>query len=178
MPVLPCPPLNDFSVISGFITPASDSPPPHGLDASIMVEIRDPTENNERFRIVETDDPFNVEVSWCVCGPFAPMQSGCWYVKVYIYDIDGVGPTHGRLASATVDAQSAVTVVDANGTNQRRYEHTFNFPPSTVGAGVYRLVVVVTFAPGSCETPGPLLRDMLGYAEVPVLMFYDESYQG
>jgi hypothetical protein len=168
--------VDDISVISGFITPGSDRPPPRALDASITVDVLDPTENNEPFRIVETDTPFDVTVTWCICGPFAAMQAGCWYVKVFIDDIDGVGPTHGRLASARVDGQSAAVVV-LNDTSQRCYEHTFNFQAGAVAAGVYRLVVIVTFASGSCETPGPLIRDMLGYAEIPVLMFWDEDDQ-
>src|SRR5215471_21763615 len=91
----PCPGPLDLSVISGFMTPTSDLPPPHGLDASVTVAILDPTEADEPVRIVETSDPFVVQVEWCICGPYADLVIGCWNVSVYMDDIDGVAPFHG-----------------------------------------------------------------------------------
>jgi hypothetical protein len=178
----PCPQEQDFSVLSGFITPGSDFPPPHPLDASITVEILDPDEHNERVRIVETVDRWAVEVDWCICGPFAAALCGCWCVQVFIDDIDGVGPTHGLLGSARVSVDSQ-PIVQVDDTSQRCYEYTFVFTPDPnrqgifrqVGAGVYNLVVVITLATGSCEKPGPLLHDTLGYAAIPVLVFFDEN---
>jgi hypothetical protein len=173
MTTLPCPPLDNFSVLSGFITPGSDTSPPHALDASLTVDVLDPTERRERIRVVATDDPFVVEVDWCICGPLASMLSGCWYVQVFIDDLDGVGPTHGQLGSGQVDLASG-TFVEGEGTDQKCFEYTFNFAPGSVQAGVYRLVVVITCASGSCDRPEPLLRNMCGYAEVPVLVFYQD----
>jgi hypothetical protein len=166
----PCPQPNNFGIISGFVTPATDSSP-HRLDASITVDILDPIEDMSPVRIVEVDDPFAVAVAWCICGPNASAQNGCWDVNVYIDDIDGVGSTHGRLASTTVSASGAPTML-VNDTGQRCYEYTFTIPAGKVTVGVYRLVVVVTYAAGPCEMPGPLLRDMFGYAEIPALLFY------
>jgi hypothetical protein len=174
----PCPQAQDFSVLSGFITPGSDFPPPHPLDASITVEVLDPTEivggAPERIRIVETTDRWDLEVDWCICGPFAAALCGCWCVQVFIDDIDGVGPTHGLLGSTRVDVSKA-KVVQEDDTSKRCFEYTFNFPAGSVGAGVYGLVVVITLATGSCEKPGPPLHDTLGYAAIPVLVFFDEN---
>jgi hypothetical protein len=173
----PCPQPQDFSVISGFITPGSDfpAPCPHPLDAGITVEVLDPTENNERVRIVETADRWDLEVDWCICGPFAAALCGCWCVQVYIDDIDGVAPTHGLLGSARVPVSDG-KVVQEDDTSKRCFEYKFEFPARSVGAGVYDLVVVITLATGSsCEQPGPLLHDTLGYAEIPVLVFFDED---
>jgi hypothetical protein len=166
----PCPQPNNSGINSGFITPAAGSPP-RPLGASITVDILDPIEDMSPLRIIEVDDPFAVAVAWCICGPDASAQNGCWDVNVYIDDIDGVGSTHGRLASTTVSASSALTML-VNDTDQRCYEHTFSIPAFKVTVGVYRLVAVVTYAPGPCETPGPLLKDMFGYAEIPALLFY------
>ena len=71
-----CPSREHFPVITGFITPGSDFPPPHPLDASITMDVFDPTETIlpgqfERIRVVEMDDPFLIEVNWCICGAFA-----------------------------------------------------------------------------------------------------------
>jgi hypothetical protein len=174
----PCPQEQDFNVLSGFITPGSDFPPPHPLDASITADVLDPTEivggTPERVRIVETADRWAVEVDWCICGPFAAALCGCWCVQVFIDDIDGVGTTHGLLGSARVSVDSQ-RIVQVDDTSQRCYEYTFTFPAGSVTPGVYNLVIVITLATGSCETPGPLLHDTLGYAEIPVLVFFDEN---
>ena len=96
-----------FSLITGFLTPASDLPPPHGLDGSIFVDVTDPTENNERIRAVEIDTAWDLTVKWCICGRFADLLGGCWCVQVFIDDIDGVGTTSGPLGSKQVDTSTA-----------------------------------------------------------------------
>jgi hypothetical protein len=95
-------------------------------------------------------------------------------VQVFIDDIDGVGTTHGLLGSARVSVDSQ-PIVQVDDTSQRCYEYTFTFPAGSVTSGVYNLVVVITLGTGSCETPGPLLHDTLGYAAIPVLVFFDED---
>jgi hypothetical protein len=168
----PCPQEQDFIVLSGFITPGSDTTP-HALDASISVDVLDPTENNERVRIVETQDPWDLEVDWCICGRFADVICGCWYVQVFIDDIDGVGPAHGELGSAKVNVSEG-TSTPGDDSSQKCFEYTFHFDPDSVGAGVYNLVVVITLInTPSCDEEGPVVQDMLGYAEIPVLVFSD-----
>src|SRR5262249_28000784 len=61
----------------------SDLPRPHGLDASITIAVVDPTENFEPIRIVETTDPFAVDVEWCICGPIVPGLGGCWNISLF-----------------------------------------------------------------------------------------------
>lgn len=173
MTALPCPQPDNFSVISGFMTPGANRPGGQDLMAgSITAAILDPTEDAEPIRVVATDDPFSVEVDWCVCGPLASTLGGCWYVQVLINDIDGVGPTHGQLGSAQVDVAS-MAVADVDDSSRRSYNYRFDIPGKTVGAGVYKLVVVLTYASGSCDRPEPRLADMCAYAEVPVLVFYE-----
>jgi hypothetical protein len=171
----PCPQPQDFSVLSGFITPGSDTTP-HALDASIAVSVLDPTENNEPVRIVEPDDPWDLEVDWCVCGRFADMMvCGCWNVQVFIDDIDGVGPTHGLIDSTKVNVSEGKST-PGDDTSQKCFEHTFHFTAGSVEPGVYDLVVVITLMnTPSCDTPvdTPVrwVQDMLGYAQIPVLLF-------
>jgi hypothetical protein len=139
--------------------------------------VLDPTENNERIRIVETADPWAVEVDWCICGPFAAALCGCWCVQVFIDDIDGVGPTSGLLGSTRVDVKKgAKQVEEGDDTSRRCYEYTFVFPAGSVGAGIYDLVVVITLASDECEDdPKVLLQDTLGFAQIPVLAFFDDN---
>jgi hypothetical protein len=171
----PCPPADNFPVITGFVTPGSDFPPPHPLDASITVDVTDPTENNERIRVVETDTPFDVRVDWCICGALAASIGGCWQLNLYLDDIDGQGPSSGPLGSpATVEVDSVQPVTDD--VSQRCYTYTFNLLAGSVGAGVYGLVAVVTLRSGRCAdpNPGPQLGDWLGFAQIPVLVFVPE----
>src|SRR5215472_9796017 len=174
----PCPERERFPLIRGFITPDSDRPPPPGLSGSISADVTDPTEGKERIRVVETDTPWDLNVKWCVCGPTVGLMFGPWCVQVFIDDIDGVGLTNGPLGSACVDWARGVDVTPAPGsddTSKLCFEHTFNFPANSVTAGVYNLVVVITFAPGTCQNPGRRADDILGYAVIPVLVFYDED---
>ncbi len=101
-----CPSREHFPVITGFVTPGSDFPPPHPLDASVTMEVYDATEFTapgqlERIRVVEVDDDFLIEVNWCVCGAFAASICGCWEITFFLDDVDGVGPSSGQLPNST-----------------------------------------------------------------------------
>src|SRR6201993_4407199 len=96
----PCPQPQNFNILTGFLTPGSDTGP-GALDGSISVDVLDPTEGNERVRAVEVTDPWSLEVDWCICGRFADLICGCWCVQAFIDDIAGGGATSGLLGSAT-----------------------------------------------------------------------------
>ena len=169
----PCPQPQNFNTITGFLTPGSDTGP-GALDGSISLDVLDPTEGNERVRAVEVTDPWSLEVDWCICGRFADIVGGCWCVQVFIDDIDGVGPTSGLLGSATVSASATST--DGDDAATKCFEYTFTFPAGSVGAGVYNLVVLITLSNTDCDDPGArLVQDMVGWAVIPVVVFFDES---
>jgi hypothetical protein len=169
----PCPQDPNFGILTGFITPGSDTTPA-SLSGSITVDVLDPGEGNERIRIVETNDPWNLEVDWCLCGPFADLICGCWCVQVFIDDIDGVGPTSGLIGSAKVSSSSGTSVPGESSTIC--FEYTFSFPAGRVLPGAYDLIVVITLSTNAdCDQPGRLVQDMLGYAQIPVLVFFDEN---
>lgn len=179
-----CPSRDQFPVITGFITPGSDFPPRHPLDASISLDVFDPTETIsarqfERIRVVETDEPFLIEVNWCVCGAFAAGLAGCWVLNFYLDDVDGgadADRSDGPIGSTqTVDVDSVQPVPD--GTNdditRRCYTYSFTVPANSVKAGAYSLLAVITLRSGRCSdpTPGRQLGDYLGFAQIPVLVF-------
>src|SRR5215471_3093754 len=174
-----CPPREHFPVITGFITPGSDFPAPHPLDASVLMDIFDPTEKigagqYERIRVVEVDDPFLIEVNWCVCGAFAAGLSGCWQLNFYLDDVDGVGTSSGPLGTKqTVDVATAKPIPDPNNDDisKRCYTLQYTVPANTVHPGAYSLLAVITLLSGSCANPNPPERDYLGYAQIPVLVF-------
>ena len=174
-----CPPRQHFPEITGFITPGSDFPAPHPLDASVLIDIFDPSETispgqYERIRVVEVDDPFLIEVNWCVCGAFAAGLSGCWQLNFYLDDVDGVGTSSGPLGTKqTVDVATAKPVPDPNNDDisKRCYTLQYTVPANTVKPGAYSLLAVITLLSGSCANPGPPEGDYLGYAQIPVLVF-------
>jgi hypothetical protein len=178
-----CPSKSHFPVITGFVTPGSDFPPPHPLDASISLDVFDPTEfigpgQYERIRVVETDTPFLIEVNWCVCGAFAASLCGHWEITFFLDDVDGVGPSSGQLPNSTRDV--AVNSVDAvPGTNddvtKRCYNLQVTIPGNTVQPGAYSLLAIIKlYGEDSPNKPGKVLGDYLGFAEIPVLVFVPE----
>jgi hypothetical protein len=100
----------------------------------------------------------------------AGIVGGCWRVQVFIDDIDGVGPTNGLIGSRRVPVDSG-TFTQGEETATRCFETTFQFPAGSVGAGVYDLCVIITLSSSSCDDPGPLVQDMVGWAQVPALFF-------
>jgi hypothetical protein len=173
-----CPQDQNLSVLTGFLTPGSDTGP-GALDGSISLDVLDPTEHDEKVRAVETTDPWDLVVRWCVCGRFADMVSGCWCVQVFIDDIDGVetaGRKTGRIGSKKVSADDGKEVSEGEDTTTFCFKHRFKFPaPGAAQAGVYNLAVVITLSARDCDDPARTVQDMVGWAVIPVLVFFDEK---
>ncbi len=173
-----CPSREHFPVITGFITPGSDDPDCHSLDASVSMDVYDPTEyvgpgKFERIRVAEIDDDLLIEVNWCVCGSFAASISGCWELEFFLDDVDGEGQSSGRLPlTGRVDVTSVKPVPGTNDDFTRRcYTFQGTVPAHTVTKGAYSLLVIIKLLSGTCRRPGRPLGDYLGFAEIPVLVF-------
>jgi hypothetical protein len=176
-----CPARERFPVITGFVTPGSDFPPPHPLDASINMEVYDATEfigagQLERIRVVEVDDAFLIEVNWCVCGAFAASLCGRWEITFFLDDVDGEGESsNGELPNSS--RAVAVNSVDpVPGTNddvtKRCYNLQVTIPANTVQPGAYSLLAIIKlYGEDRPDKPGKVLGDYLGFAEIPVLVF-------
>jgi hypothetical protein len=170
----PCPSPQDISVLSAFITPGTDIPAPNVFDGGITATVFDTSEGLEPVRILESADSFKVRVEWCICGQLIQALTGCWNVSLYIDHIDGKeGPSQGQLGPTQHTAVVPPQPVKPEGF-QQCYTLDFDFPGGTVVDGVYNLVVVITLSTGSCANPGPLVGDLLGYAEIPVLVFFTD----
>ena len=168
-----CPQAQNLDVLTGFLTPGSDVA--GILDGSISLDVLDPTEHDEKVRAVEATDPWSLQVDWCICGRIADLIGGCWCVQVYIDDVDGVEhPNMGLLGSAKVDASGGTSVAGEDYTT-RCFTTRFDFPQGQVEAGVYDLVVIITLSNADCDDKGRLVQDMVGWAEIPVLVFFDEN---
>jgi hypothetical protein len=178
-----CPSKTHFPVVTGFVTPGSDFPPPHPLDASISLDVFDPTElvgagQYERIRVVETDTRFLIEVNWCVCGAFAASLCGRWEITFFLDDVDGVGTSSGELPNSkrevAVDSVEAVPGTNDDVT-KRCYTLQVTVPANTVKVGAYSLLVIIKlYGEDKPNKPGKVLGDYLGFAEIPVLVFVPE----
>jgi hypothetical protein len=172
-----CPSRERFPVITGFITPGSDDPDCHSLDASVSMDVYDPTEfvgpgKFERIRVAEIDDDLLIEVNWCVCGSFAASICGCWELEFFLDDV-GVGRSSGKLPlTGRVDVTSVKPVSGTNDDFTRRcYTFQGRVRANTVTEGAYSLLVIIKLLSGTCRKPGKPLGDYLGFAEIPVLVF-------
>jgi hypothetical protein len=174
----PCPCKGQFPVITGFITPGSDDPDCHSLDACINMDVYDPTEyvgpgKYERIRVAEIDDDLLIEVNWCVCGSFAASICGCWELEFFLDDVDGVGRSSGKLPlTGRVDVTSVPAVPGTNDDFTKRcYTFQGRVRANTVTEGAYSLLVIIKLLSGTCRRPGRPLGDYLGVAQIPVLVF-------
>jgi hypothetical protein len=178
-----CPSKSHFPVITGFVTPGSDYPQPHQLDASISLDVFDPTEfvgpgQYERIRVVETDTPFLIEVNWCLCGAFAASICGRWEITFFLDDVDGVGPSSGQLPNSrrAVEVDSVDAIPGTNDdVTKRCYNLQVTIPANTVQPGAYSLLAIIKlYSKDRPSKPGKVLGDYLGFAEIPVLVFVTE----
>jgi hypothetical protein len=86
------------------------------------------------------------------------------------------GRKTGRIGSAKVDADDGVEVSEGEDTTKFCFEHRFKFgAPGAAQAGVYNLVVVITLSNRDCDDPARTVQDMVGWAVIPVLVFFDEK---
>jgi hypothetical protein len=80
---------------SALQTPATDFGVTGILDGQVTgMDVLDPTEN-EKISLLETDDEFDVVLSWQLTGAATPVVGGSWIVTLYSDDMDGVGTMTG-----------------------------------------------------------------------------------
>jgi hypothetical protein len=144
---------------SSFQTPATDVPFPGLLDGNVtLLDVQDPTENNESTSLIEPDDPTNVVVDWTLSGVFTPVIGGNWEVTLYIDPI-GAGTTGGQLgATQVVPVTAGVSPPPLH-----QGPVTFNVPANTITDGVYQFVVTINHR--AQGFPAGSLTEMSGFAQ-------------
>lgn len=143
------------------------------LDAAVTnLAILDPTENNEITLLVETDDPYVLQVDWQVTGAAVPSLGGTWLVSAFINDIDGnTAATHGALAGA-VDVQVPVSSGTIINPGQTNYSVKFTQAAGSVVAGLYQFVVAINHVRQGATPPlDNKLTENVGFAQSSPVKF-------
>lgn len=141
---------------SSIQTPATDFGVAGLLDGQVLaMDVLDPTENNEKTALLESDDEFDVQLTWQLTGAMTPVLGGAWIVSLYSANMDGTGTMTGLL-----DGPAIVPIVP--GVPPLVYQHTFKVPPPRPSDGLYKLTATISHSPSADPAQ---LSEMFGFAE-------------
>jgi hypothetical protein len=137
-------------------TPLTDFNLPAALDGQVTgIDVLDPTENDEKTSLLETDDEFDVVLSWQLTGAATPIVGGYWVVSLYSDDMDGVGAMTGLISGPAV-------IPITGSVEPLKFEYRFQVPPPVPQEGLYKLTATINHSP----TGDPaLVSEMFGFAE-------------
>jgi hypothetical protein len=149
---------------SALQTPATDFGVAGILDGQVTgMDVLDPTENNEKTGLLETDDEFDVVLSWQLTGAATPVVGGSWIVTVYSDDMDGVGTMRGPVGGTAI-------IPITGGVSPLNFQWTFKVSPPVPQVGVYKLTATINHSP----TGNPAqLDEMFGFAESTPIQITD-----
>ena len=109
--------------------------------------------------IIRTDQRWAVRFNWTTEGALNYIMAGTWHLQVFLEQM-GVGEFDLSNASKNVNFYAC----------PHDYEETINFNAGSVPAGIYKLVVAVTFSgPPPERRNGPIAL----FGEGPMVQFYD-----
>lgn len=124
--------------------------------------------------VIRTDQAWEVKVDWNLEGSLLGTQFfnfvGEWVVSLYL---ESMGPTAEYALPAGGGVRVSVgtfTLPDPNDVTHRDYTAKIPVSAQTVAAGVYKMVVAITYE-SSPGTPGPIA----GFHEGGMFQFYTPS---
>ncbi|RME49230.1 MAG: hypothetical protein D6791_01225 [Chloroflexi bacterium] len=129
------------------------------LTGTISHTVQDPAGINPPSTVIQTDDPWNVQVQWSIDGVAAWLLGGEWHLRVFAESI-GPGP-EVLLGTATVPLATVPPPPPRN------FTHTINVPAGTLPEGTYRLVTVINY------TNGGVPAEMAGFDDGTVIQLYN-----
>ncbi len=137
---------------------------PAVLSASILsLSVLDPDVGTPNT-IIETTDPWAIQVSWDIAGLIAGALGGEWTVRAFLETLEG-GPFSGQ-----VGPTEFIPLISQPPTSPRHYSATIHVPAGTPPAGLYKLTVAITYDVvfGGVHFP----QEMAGFVDGPMLQFY------
>lgn len=130
------------------------------------LKIFDPGDPLTPNTIIETNDPWSVEVDWSTSGTVAPALGVTWKVQAFLESMDGK-PDPGQVGPTEM-----LTLANGHFTppNTVSYKATINVGAGVVPAGLYKLNVAVTTTATIGGVTIPI--EMAGFDEGPLMQFY------
>src|SRR2546425_5460420 len=116
---------------SNFQTAANDLFPGALIGTVTAMTVIDPTENpplGEQTTLLETGEPFNVQLDWRLTGPLTTSTGGFWIVQLFAAALDG-GASPGLIGTSP-----AIPI--APGVAPLLFSQTFNIAGAVVPTGL------------------------------------------
>ena len=110
--------------------------------------------------IIRTDQTWDVQIEWQTSGSIATWLAGNWHLQIFM---ESMGP-----GDEVVLVDSNEAVIPLVPESPHLYQYHPDFPAGKVTAGVYKLVLTITYT-DAANNPG----GMAGYWEGPIIQFYD-----
>ena len=141
-----------------------------GFSGAMSIMVQDPFDPATPQNVIETSDPWQIDVSWAIEGASAVLMGGTWFVTAYLDKRDGEATFSGRVAPTTevlVNSASSLPL-------PRQYNTVISVPAGKVTKGLYDLTVAIVYentrAPG---TDKGIKHSVAGFSDGPTLEFYD-----
>lgn len=125
-----------------------------------VIEVSDP---NAPTTIIRTDQRWAVRFNWETLGPLNYVMAGKWHLQLFLEQM-GVGEFELPCRTADVDFIA----------RPNTYEEVITINEGLVPAGIYKLVVAITFSgPPPESRSGPIAL----FGEGPMMQFYEAGVQ-
>ena len=140
-----------------------------GVFGSMSIMVVDPFDPATPQNVIETADPWQINVNWEISGPTAGLMGGTWFVTAYLDDRDGEATFSGRVANTVeikVNSQPSAPL-------PRQYSTVISVPAGKVSPGLYELTVAILYEnTGAPGTDKGIKHSVAGFSDGPTLEFY------
>ncbi len=143
-----------------------------GVKGKMSIMVQDPFDPATPQNVIETIDPWQIDVKWEIDDVGAALMGGTWFITAYLDDRDGEATFSGRVAPTTeVKVNSAPSLP-----LPRQYETLIQVPAGKVSKGLYDLTVAIVYE----NTAGPgtdkgIKQSVAGFSDGPTLEFYETT---
>jgi hypothetical protein len=141
-----------------------------GVRGSMSIMVQDPFDTSTPQNVIETKDPWQIDVKWEIDDVGAALMGGTWFITAYLDDRDGEATFSGRVAPTTevlVNSASSLPL-------PRQYHTVISVPAGKVTKGLYDLTVAIVYEnTGAPGTDKGIKHSVAGFSDGPTLEFYD-----
>jgi hypothetical protein len=143
-----------------------------GVSGNMSIMVQDPFDPTTPQNVIETIDPWQIDVKWAIDGPSAVLMGGTWFITAYLDDRDGEATFAGRVADTIeVKVNSA-----PSSPLPRQYHTVISVPAGKVTKGLYDLTVAIVYEnTGAPGTDKGIKHSVAGFSDGPTLEFYETT---